>query len=78
MEMKKIENPYTTAPADYPRPCYGGYKVVFVVYPYGWSAYRGLTSWTDEEVADSGDKISKEVAEALFPSVAAMGGEYQY
>jgi hypothetical protein len=56
-----------------------GFKVVAVI-GYGrhdWAAYRGLTSWTDEEVASNGDKISKEAAEALFFAPKAAGIRYR-
>ena len=41
-----------------------------------WAAYWGLTSQTDEEVAESGDKISEAAARALFPSIASRCARY--
>ena len=53
-----------------------GYKIIAVVdSEVFWSAYRGLTDWADEQVAAEGDKISQDVAEKLFPSLAS---NYQY
>ena len=50
-----------------------GYKIIAVVHSKGfWSAYRGLTDWTDQRVAETGDKISRDVAEQLFPTLAYM------
>jgi hypothetical protein len=50
-----------------------GYKVVAVVATgwSAWAAYKGPTSWSDEQVANEGDIISKEAASALFPTLAA-------
>ena len=42
-------------------------KVVAVAgHDNDWSAYMGPSDWTDEEVAQSGDKLPKEQAEPLF------------
>jgi hypothetical protein len=47
-----------------------GYKIVAVVYSKNfWAAYKGLTDWDDERVADEGDKILHEVAALLFPTI---------
>lgn len=55
-----------------------GYKVVAVIDESwnGWRAYRGPTSWTDQQVADNGDAVSEETARALFPTLAAAGRIY--
>ena len=49
-----------------------GYKIIAVVYnDYFWAAYRGLTDWSDEQVAAEGDKISERCASELFSTIAA-------
>lgn len=54
-------------------------KVVAVVGGSGdWAAYRGLADESDEHVARSGDKISQEAAEGLFPTFRDMGFRYRY
>ena len=48
------------------------HKIVAVVGQVGdWAAYVGPTDWTDEQVADRGDKLSRATAEAFFPDLAA-------
>ncbi|MFA5035704.1 MAG: hypothetical protein WC479_00815 [Candidatus Izemoplasmatales bacterium] len=46
-----------------------GYKIVAVIRNGYWCAYRGLTDWSDEEVARSGDSVSHEIAAGLFPTL---------
>lgn len=48
-------------------------KIVAVIgaASYDWSAYLGLSHWSDEYVAESGDKLPAAAAEALFPTIAA-------
>lgn len=48
-------------------------KIVAVIGAGGpdWAAYLGLSDWSDEYVAESGDKLPAAAAEALFPTVAA-------
>jgi len=55
-----------------------GYKIVAVIHEgwSGWAAYKGPTSWSDAEVAASGDPVSQAAAEALFPTLAAIGRVY--
>jgi hypothetical protein len=55
-----------------------GYKVIAVIgYANDWAAYEGLTDWSDDEVANNGDKISKNAAEALFYAPTAAGLKYR-
>jgi len=56
-----------------------GYKIVAVISGEGhfWSAYMGLTDWSDSRVAAEGDKILPAVAEKLFPTLA-NNFEYYY
>ena len=43
-------------------------KVVAVAgYDHDWTAYYGPTSWSDSQVAESGDKLPQYAGEALFP-----------
>ena len=49
-----------------------GYKVIAVIYSKdNWCAFRGLTDWDDSRVAERGDEIPLEIAQYLFPTVAA-------
>ena len=53
-------------------------KVVATLgYSGDWAAYRGLSHEDDQEIAESGDKLSKEAAEALFPSFKNAGLRYR-
>ena len=71
-------NPVTVVPTDLkPDDCLG-FKVVAVIgYNHDWTAYRGLTSWTDAEVATGGDKLNQDAAEALFYAPKALGLHYR-
>lgn len=72
-------NPVTVRPSDLKAGDVLGYKVVAVIGYSGadWAAYAGLTDWSDEEVEMSGDKLSKNAAEALFYAPVAAGLEYR-
>ena len=72
-------NPVMVRPVDLKPGDELGFKIVACVGWSGkdWAAYRGLLDWTDREVADSGDKLSKEVAEALFYAPVAAGMIYR-
>jgi len=53
-------------------------KVVAVAgYANDWAAYRGPTEWSDERVANYGEKISRLAAEGLFYAFAASGRVYR-
>lgn len=71
-------NPVTVVPNELkPDDCLG-YKVIAVMgYNHDWAAYKGLTTWTDEEVAMSGDKLDKDAAESLFYAPKALGLHYR-
>lgn len=62
-------NPYVLSPSEIRGGDTLGYKVVVTVDYSGnfWSAFKGPTGWSDERVANEGDRISKVIAEALFP-----------
>ena len=53
-----------------------GYKIIAVVYDGRWMAYRGLTHLSDDEIAQSGEEVSFEIAEYLFPTLARYAGTY--
>jgi len=60
-------NPVQVIPATLKPGDVLGFKVIALIgYAGDWAAYEGLTSWTDDEVAALGDKISQKAAEALF------------
>ena len=70
-------NPVSVIPNDLQPNDLLGFKVVAVIYSGGfWAAYRGLTYWSDEQVATSGDKISEDVARSLFYAPDAAGLKY--
>jgi hypothetical protein len=61
---KDLTTPWTAIPC----------KIVAVTGVAGdWTAYRGPADWTDEDVARRGDKIDREAAEILFPSMVHLG-----
>lgn len=62
-------NAYTVRPEEIKVGDRFGYKVILRVYPGCFCAYRGLTDWSDEHVADEGDMVSPEAARSLFPVV---------
>lgn len=65
-------NAYVVSPGEVRPGDLYGYKVVAVVYSGGfWAAYRGLTDDSDQEVAAYGDKLDRDQAAALFPTLAA-------
>jgi hypothetical protein len=71
-------NPVTVVPIDLKPGDNLGYKVIAVIgWANDWAAYIGLTDWTDEQVANSGDKLSKKVAEGLFSAPVYAGLEYR-
>lgn len=73
-QLEKVEtlNPYSIGPTEIVAGDVLGYKIIAVVDGTGkfWYAAMGPTTWTDERVAAFGDKISEEVANRLFSTVA--------
>jgi len=48
-----------------------GYKVIAVIHSdHFWTAYRGLTDWSDDRVAAEGDTVPFEAARLLFSTIA--------
>jgi len=76
--MKETLNPVTVKPDNLKPEDLLGFKIIAVIGWDGkhWKAYRGLTSWSDEMVANEGDEISKDVAEGLFYAPVAIGMKY--
>ena len=71
-------NPETVSPTDLKPGDRLGYKVVAVIGEvHDWAAYAGLTTWTDDEVARSGDKLSAQAAEKLFLAPVWAGLSYR-
>jgi hypothetical protein len=70
-------NPYTVSGYEIMEQDRYGYKIVAVVHSKDfWTAYRGLTDWSDQHVALEGDTISYETAKLLFPTIAATIPNY--
>jgi len=75
---KKWENAASLRPYKIePDTCVAMKVVAVAGYANDWVAYRGPTSWLDNDVADGGDKISKEAADALFFAFKNSGREYR-
>jgi len=76
--MKPTLNPVSVRPMDLKPGDRLGYKVIAVIGEgHDWAAYKGLSDWSDEEVANNGDKLSQTAAEALFYAPVAAGLEYR-
>ena len=53
-------------------------KVVAITgYGGDWAAYRGPSDWTDEMIAEQGDKKTQLAAEGLFPTFCNIGLRYR-
>lgn len=64
----RFKNHYTTMPGDVEPNDAFAMKVVAVVGKIGdWAAYWGPPSWSNENVARKGCKLSAEAAVPLFP-----------
>lgn len=79
-EFQGFKNSYTTRPIDVKPNDKFCYVIVAIVDDSDkfWAAYRGLASWTPDEVAEQGDKLDYKTAVLLFPSLDAMGRKYNY
>jgi hypothetical protein len=72
------KNPVTVRPCELQPGDRLGFKIIALIGSAGdWAAYRGLTDWSDEQVAAEGDKIPREVAEGLFYAPRAAGLVYR-
>lgn len=70
-------NKYTIRPMDVQNGTAAAIKVVAVAGLDDWAAYYGLSYWSDERVAEEGDKIGKAAAELLFPAFKNSGRYYR-
>ena len=67
-----------TSPADVQSRDAFAVKVVAVAgHVNDWAAYIGPTDWSDQEVAENGDKLDKKAAEALFYVMRWSGRSYR-
>jgi hypothetical protein len=54
-----------------------GYKIIAVIHSKDfWTAYMGLTDWSDYAVASGGDTVSYDIARKLFPTIDAVIPNY--
>ena len=63
-------NAYMISPVEIEAGDRYAYKLVAVIDEHFWTVFKGLSDWTDQDVADGGDSVSEEVATALFPSLS--------
>ena len=53
-------------------------KTVAVIgYANDWAAYQAPSSWSDDMVARTGDKIWRDTAEEMFPEIKTAGLRYR-
>jgi len=63
----RFRNKASTSPSDVFNGDAFAIKVVAVAYhPHEWAAYQGPSDWSDQLVAESGDKLDERDASALF------------
>jgi hypothetical protein len=78
MPQYNFKNKVTTSPSDVQPDDAFAIKVVAVAgHRDDWTAYYGPSHWSNEMVADSGDKLSAGQAEPLFYVLAASGRYYR-
>ena len=74
----KFKNPFYTQASDIEEGDAFGVKIVAIVgYANDWAAYIGPIDWSDEMVADQGDKLSPEHARPLFHALRESGRSYR-
>ena len=67
MPKYNFKNLVTTSPSDVKQGDAFAVKIVAIAgYDNDWAAYRGPSDWSDQMVAEQGDKLDKKAAEALF------------
>ena len=70
-------NPYTICGEEIVEQDWYGYKIIAVVHSkYFWTAYYGLTDWSDRQIAENGDTLPYETAKLLFSTIDAMIPHY--
>ena len=70
-------NKYTVRPMNIQRGTAAAIKIVAVAGDDDWAAYYGLSDWSDERVAEEGDKIDRAAAALLFPAFVSSGRYYR-
>ena len=74
----EFKNPVHTRPSDVEQGDAFAIKIVAVAgYANDWAAYIGPTDWSDEMVAEQGDKLSPEQAGPLFYVLRESGRSYR-
>lgn len=78
MPNYKFKNLVTTRPDSVEYMDAFAVKIVAVVgYNNDWAAYMGPSDWTDEQVAQQGDKLLASQAEPLFYVLRNSGRVYR-
>ena len=78
MAKYTFKNKVTTRPCDVETGDAFAVKVVAVTgHDDDWVAYEGPSTWSDQLVADSGDKLLAKQAEPLFYVLRASGRRYR-
>lgn len=76
--MYNFKNLVTTSPSDVEQGDAFAVKIVAVAgYDNDWAAYRGPSDWSDEVVAQSGDKLLEKEATPLFYVMRNSGRYYR-
>ncbi len=66
--MSAYKNKYMIRPDELQPGDRMAIKIVAVIgWDNDWAAYYSLTNWSDDEVAENGDKLSEREARPLFP-----------
>ena len=74
----RFRNKITTSPSDVqPGDCFAVKVVAVTGHMNDWAAYIGPSDWTDERVAEQGDKLSPEQAGPLFYVLRESGRTYR-
>jgi len=74
----RFRNVHATQPDDVQDGDAFPFKIVAVAGQNNdWSAYWGPSSWSDERVAQEGDKLSETQARPLFYVLTRSGREYR-
>jgi hypothetical protein len=56
-----------------------GFWIVGIVgFAHDWAAYCERDTWTEEQVADNGDKIDETLADQLLPMFKRAGLTYRH
>lgn len=75
---RKFKNLVTTSPMDVKDgDCFAVKIVASAGFADDWAAYRGPSHWSDQQVAESGDKISEGQAKAVFYVMRESGRSYR-